>query len=619
MPHALGLSVPLPIPHRPHVPGRPDSTASALIAAALVLVGLVLGCGALAHGAPAPPVALRAAASVSRSPPDLHRGAAAPPGPRPSATVRHPMPREALRHAGPKAHSPGAAAAPPRRHWPGRDAGPWGAVAAVAGLALALIARRTSGAAGAARRRAWAAPVCGLWAVTGTKTPAAGAGPRRPRAPLRPLRSAARPSAGPGAPEPAVLVVAADPAALAASAAAVARALRCRVVGVRHSGARGVRGGEALALRPPNAGDEWFALEGGAEEAVMCALDPSDGLLRWLGLAPGLCVVGYHPEPSIGADADTSASVAAARAAAVLGVPAVAACLPVTAAPDGPSPAAVDALAEVLRGAGAALGWGGGGAAAAANCPRAHFPFPTEGRWAALGSPQLPLDAELQRSLRGEAVQYAAADCWSMGDDVPGAGAAAAAPGATPAQRRAILRRAFRDADVFLCLHVGPRWTARGGPQPFASTRPGVLWHQEQVAAQGPAPAAPPEGAPAADVWGRTLPVQRLEAAQPSSRGATFVRQLNTERVLRDAAAAGAAPAPRPLPAAFTVGRGTMVMDPSGRGDVDAVFGGRACVSTLQTWPHSHPFSLLDGLKVEALRQDARGFPLWLSGEDAAE
>lgn len=46
---------------------------------------------------------------------------------------------------------------------------------------------------------------------------------------------------------------------------------------------------------------------------------------------------------------------------------------------------------------------------------------------------------------------------------------------------RDVLRRAFCDGDAFLCLHVPPRWSPGGSRQLFRASRPGVLWHQEQV------------------------------------------------------------------------------------------------------------------------------------------
>ena len=251
------------------------------------------------------------------------------------------------------------------------------------------------------------------------------------------------------------------------------------------------------------------------------------------------------------------------------------------------------------------------------NCPRAHFPFPVNGRWSALGSEQLPVDSGLQRRLSAEgSSEYATADCWSLGGmgipsgSVPGgdmAGATAAAADATPESRRHILRDAFLQADLFICVHVPPKFSL-DSHQPFSSTRPGVLWHQEQVEAAG---ASTFEGS---DVWGRSLPRQSLGDAQPSSEGAVFVPQLNTAKVI-DRTRGGGWPQAggAALPQAFVIGKGTSLMDNSPGGDVDAVFSGAASVTTMQTWPQAHALSLLDHVMVEALRQDGMGRPLWLS------
>lgn len=119
------------------------------------------------------------------------------------------------------------------------------------------------------------------------------------------------------------------------------------------------------------------------------------------------------------------------------------------------------------------------------------------------------------------------------------------------------------------------------------------------------------------DLFGRSLPLHRIGEAQPSSESdrARFVPQLNTEKV---AASAGReisrSSKQTGAPLGFTISKGTSLMDASPRGDVDAVFSGSVSVTLLQTWPHSHPLSLLDRVMAESLREhEATGLPLWLA------
>ena len=176
------------------------------------------------------------------------------------------------------------------------------------------------------------------------------------------------------------------------------------------------------------------------------------------------------------------------------------------------------------------------------------------------------------------------------------------------------LRQAFAEGDIFLALHVPG---ARGGQAPaFASTRPGVLWHQTPVAsvlnspqagaAEDPQPDAP-------DLYGRSLPLQRVGGSGPSAADARFVRQLQTERLVDHQGTAATAEA-EAEEMAFRVGPGVVLHDASPGGDADAVLAGKVAVSTLQTWPQGHAFSLLDAALVEALREaDSSGLPAWLS------
>ena len=95
--------------------------------------------------------------------------------------------------------------------------------------------------------------------------------------------------------------------------------------------------------------------------------------------------------------------------------------------------------------------------------------------------------------------------------------------------------------------------------------------------------------------------------------------QLNTAKVIRDTRQQQAEQSDPSdnnsrVPVSFTIGKGTVLMDGSVRGDVDAVFSGTASVTTAQTWPHSHAFSLMDRVMVEALREDSvYGLPAWLA------
>ena len=181
------------------------------------------------------------------------------------------------------------------------------------------------------------------------------------------------------------------------------------------------------------------------------------------------------------------------------------------------------------------------------------------------------------------------------------------------------LRQAFAEGDIFLALHVPG---ARGGQAPaFASTRPGVLWHQTPVASVPKSPQAgaaedPQPDAP--DLYGRSLPLQRVggPASGPSAADARFVRQLQTERLVNQATACNhhATAEAEAEEMSFRVGPGVVLHDASPGGDADAVLAGKVAVSTLSTWPQGHAFSLLDAALVEALREADSGLPAWFSG-----
>jgi len=418
-------------------------------------------------------------------------------------------------------------------------------------------------------------------------------------------------------------VVASSPECLAAALSVARASLTCRVIGLMHAwhGIRGVTldydlqlaafGSRECDAYPELLRDAWV-LHGGVEDAVLCGLDPSHGMLAELGLDAALCISGLCTQGALGADSDANPAIAGARRCSIVGVPALAVCSPST------SPAAlpqlVAALARILPPVVRVLSdtYDSKCLSSAVNCPRAHFPFPTEGRWAALGSTQLPIDPELQAILWESHSEYAARDCWSLGDPIaPSTATTASGTDESPAGRRATLRRAFRDGDVFLCAHVSPNWDTTAS-KPFSSTRPGVLWHQDQVTHPS-APSASPS-----DLWGRSLPVQALQDVQPRSEGAVFVSQRNTEKVIANTRGGVYSSESRPdtPPLSFRIGKGTVLMDASPRGDVDAVMARKACVTVMQTWPPAHPFSLLDQVIVEALREGREGLPLWLTEED---
>jgi hypothetical protein len=365
------------------------------------------------------------------------------------------------------------------------------------------------------------------------------------------------------------------------------------------------------------------------------------------------------PGRPLPADMPAHAAVATARQAGLLGLPAIAACLatPSTSAPLAPAVAATALLVERA----AACLQAHGGWPAAANFPRAHFPFPTRGRWALGRDMRVP--ASLRDALRGGGSEgWASADCWALGEEAAwqgsggggsgGSGAAAGVPGAegfaSEGEALATLQRAFCEGDLMVCLNVPPSWRAGAGA--FAATRPGVLWHCYQVdssAAAGSAAgssasgggwpageasspadswsAAAPSHTPAAaaaaaspsrswdvsstDLYGRTLPSQGYGSQQPQS--GAFVAQDNTSKVL-GSLAGGQASARSGVPRRFRIEPGTLLNDAAVAGDVEAVMAGAAAVTALPTWPTGHPFCLTDALLVHSLAE-RDGLPAWLA------
>ena len=487
-------------------------------------------------------------------------------------------------------------------------------------------------------------------------------------------RSRATPPArSPRRPPPAALVLGHDARSLRATADAVSAALGVRAVALLHADADGPSrpssssssgAATTLALEPGPWPGCW-RLDGTGEDAALCGADPTAGLCACLRLTCVACVVGVAREPSLGSDAYASRAVRSARAAALLGVPTVCACVP-SASPDAPIEPAIAALAELLgamRDAKTA-DWSN-----PANAPRAHFPFPTTHAWGGFGGPGFPAPDEafaeaLWGNGGGEAAAAAAAgkrvssvadyfaaeDCWSLGGALGAAPAVRGkgsegsekSPPPSPAALRATLRRAFADGDQFLVVHVPPSWRPERG---FEPARPGVLWRQNRVEPVGGDETDERHAAAARnhrqttprvsdDLWGRTLPAQTLGRDEVASeRGARFVPQLATAKLVGEREAArdaegeyfdsassslddddyAFAPPAGAAPRGFRVGGGDVVADELAGGDVDAALAGRAGIVAVPTWPQGHPFALLDDAAAEALRPgDARGLPAWI-------
>ena len=344
-----------------------------------------------------------------------------------------------------------------------------------------------------------------------TSRAAAGRFPPRVRARSRAGRRSASfharsratpPARSPRRPPPAALVLGHDARSLRATADAVSAALGVRAVALLHADADGPSrpsssgAATTLALEPGPWPGCW-RLDGTGEDAALCGADPTAGLCACLRLTCSVCVVGVAREPSLGSDAYASRAVRSARAAALLGVPTVCACVP-SASPDAPIEPAIAALAELLGAMRVAktADWSN-----PANAPRAHFPFPTAHAWGGFGGPGFPAPDEafaeaLWGNGGGEAAAAAAAagkrvssvadyfaaeDCWSLGGALGAAPAVRGkgsegsekSPPPSPAALRATLRRAFADGDQFLVVHVPPSWRPERG---FEPARPGVRW-----------------------------------------------------------------------------------------------------------------------------------------------
>lgn len=363
-------------------------------------------------------------------------------------------------------------------------------------------------------------------------------------------------------------------------------------------------------------GEDTFALTCDGEAAATVAADAEGLAARALG-GCGACVVATR-EATLGEDGETKRSMRAARRAAVVGLPTVVFSAPRGRGGEEDDDTRCDALAVVFRALSENVL-----PDSARNVPRSHFPFPTRGRWAALGSEQLRLDDELAAEvLSTSGDDFAAADCWSLGGGgaTPHTGASTSAlKTEDPESMRESLRDAFRDGDVFIAVNVPPSWTRTG--KRFGATRPGVYWRQQRVEAMDRDGAIEVTDV-AADVFGRTLPAQDLSSpttSRASERGARFVRQLATERVIAERTIEASDVKPPDtraarIPSAFRLTAGVIVADDSPRGDLDAFAAGRASVCLRQTFPRGHAFEMLDAACAEHMRETTdTGLPRWLA------
>ena len=151
----------------------------------------------------------------------------------------------------------------------------------------------------------------------------------------------------------------------------------------------------------------------------------------------------------------------------------------------------------------------------------------------------------------------------------------------------------------------------------FEPTRPGVLWHCQYVQPQYGCSSTSSQALSAetswsvdnADVFGRSIP--QLKAGRKNEAGG-FVSQDNTSSVGLNSKAITSAKGVMELPESIVIRRGTVLSDGVMCGDVEALFDGRTSITTLQTWPSGHPFSLTDVLLAYTLVQGQDGLPAWL-------
>ena len=402
-----------------------------------------------------------------------------------------------------------------------------------------------------------------------------------------------------------------------------------RVVMIKYgSDEDGLREGESVRVERASSSSEeeenMFEMNGcSGETAAIVALDPTGGLIAQMGLSSVLCVVGVARDVSLGEDMHGSRAVRAARRAAVVGVPTVVASAVTRSGMEGKIDACLKALKVVLKQVKGVISM-----ERAKNCPRSHFPFPTNGRWASLGTTAFPIEDEaLSKAIFDDSsgIDFASKDAWSFSGSIAPArdssNRGSSKTGETPERRRKAIRDAFGEADVFLHIHVAPNWMENK----FQSTRPGVLWRQQRVSSDDRDDDKTP------DAFGRTLPMQSIAAdeTRADESGASFVRQLATESMIaqrrnennnnNNNAEEKKDIENKVIPSVFKVSSGTVVADDSHKGDVDAVSKGFAAISTISAWPQGHAFAILDDVLVESLREVSSssssglvGLPSWL-------
>ena len=404
-----------------------------------------------------------------------------------------------------------------------------------------------------------------------------------------------------------------------------------RVVMIKYgSDEDGLREGESVRVKRASSSSEeeedMFEMNGcSGETAAIVALDPTGGLIAKMGLSSVLCVVGVARDVSLGEDMHGSRAVRAARRAAIVGVPTVVASAVTRSGMEGKIDACLKALKVVLKQVKGVISM-----ERAKNCPRSHFPFPTNGRWASLGTTAFPIEDEaLSKAIFDDSsgIDFASKDAWSFSGSIAPArdssNRGSSKTGETPERRRKAIRDAFGEADVFLHIHVAPNWMENK----FQSTRPGVLWRQQRVSSDDRDDDKTP------DTFGRTLPMQSIAAdeTRADESGACFVRQLATESMIaqrrnennnnnnNNNAEEKKDIENKVIPSVFKVSSGTVVADDSHKGDVDAVSKGFAAISTISAWPQGHAFAILDDVLVESLREVSSssssglvGLPSWL-------
>lgn len=441
-----------------------------------------------------------------------------------------------------------------------------------------------------------------------------------------------------------------DVEAVAATVAAINRAVAamvCHVVAIL-PGVNGMEEVEqrtaqytydvpfTLVHRPTDLGTQFgFTLEGGAipptpGDCILCAVDQKAGILRHLNFSPVLTVIGIQRGPLLGPDLlppspHPSLPVDSARASSILGVPAV--CINLASpSSDNPMRAAAQAIEVVIPHILGCLKATNPRWPAPLNFPRAHFPFPTRGRWS-LGRdvsipPQLLSDPRFASPDPMEAA--VARDNWAMGGENDWTAGLSPETSTTSSadwtlcEARRVLREAFCEGDLFLCINVPGTWSSdETSSDRFEPTRPGVLWHCQYVQPQYGSSSSPSQAlsnetswsVDNADVFGRSIP--QLKAGCKNEAGG-FVSQDNTSSVGLNSRAVTSAKGLMALPESIVIKRGTVLSDGVMCGDVEAVFNGRASITTLQTWPSGHPFSLTDVLLAYTLVQGQDGLPAWL-------